>query len=330
MKKENIQKNSVENLDFAKKGSIFAFTRNKMKHERMDHITPFLKYLGADKGRSGLTLQTYRADREHFHAYMQSVDSTLDWSGVDRDVVRGWVAQMMEEQHKPTYVRRRLSALRSFYRYLMQQGEVSRNPAAEVKGPKLGRPLPAFLREDELNRLFDTPGLFEDNPEAQRDRLILLTFYTTGVRLAELVGLDVADVSVSGRQVRVDGKRNKQRLIPFGEELAAQLEHYLTAVRPNLAGADEAALFVGDDGGRISRSYVEQMVHRRLSAVTTLTKKSPHVLRHSFATAMLNHGADIESVRRLLGHASLAATAIYTHVSLADLKEAYLNAHPRA
>lgn len=296
----------------------------------MDVIEKFLRYISADKGRSALTLQTYRADLENFRTYLQTTDGQLGWQDVDRDLIRGWVAQMMENHYKPTYVRRRLSAVRSFYQYLMQQGLATRNPAAEVKGPKLGKPLPTFLREEELNRLFDSDELFDQSPEQQRDRLILLTFYTTGMRLAELVGLDLADVSLDNRQVRVLGKRNKQRLIPFGEELATQLARYVNEVRPKLAAEGEKSFFVGRRGQRITREYVETMVHKRLAAVTTLAKKSPHVLRHSFATSMLNHGADIESVKELLGHASLAATAIYTHVSLAELKEEYLNAHPRA
>lgn len=296
----------------------------------MDRIEKFLRYISADKGRSALTLKTYRADLENFCAYLQATDRQLDWQDVDRDLIRGWVAQMMETHYKPTYVRRRLSAVRSFYQYLMQQGLANRNPAAEVKGPKLGKPLPTFLREEELNRLFDSDELFDSTPEQQRDRLILLTFYSTGIRLAELVGLDLTDVSLADRQLSVLGKRDKQRLIPFGEELAAELSRYVKTIRPELAAEHERAFFVGRGGLRITRSYVAGMVHKRLSAVTTLAKKSPHVLRHSFATAMLNHGADIESVKELLGHASLAATAIYTHVSLAELKEEYLNAHPRA
>lgn len=296
----------------------------------MDRIEKFLRYISADKGRSALTLKTYRADLENFCAYLQATDRQLDWPDVDRDLIRGWVAQMMETHYKPTYVRRRLSAVRSFYQYLMQQGLANRNPAAEVKGPKLGKPLPTFLREEELNRLFDSDELFDSTPEQQRDRLILLTFYSTGIRLAELVGLDLTDVSLADRQLRVLGKRDKQRLIPFGEELAAELTRYVETIRPELAAEHERAFFVGRGGLRITRGYVAGMVHKRLSAVTTLAKKSPHVLRHSFATAMLNHGADIESVKELLGHASLAATAIYTHVSLAELKEEYLNAHPRA
>ncbi len=296
----------------------------------MDRIEKFLRYISADKGRSALTLKTYRADLENFCAYLQATDRQLDWQDVDRDLIRGWVAQMMETHYKPTYVRRRLSAVRSFYQYLMQQGLANRNPAAEVKGPKLGKPLPTFLREEELNRLFDSDELFDSTPEQQRDRLILLTLYSTGIRLAELVGLDLTDVSLADRQLSVQGKRDKQRLIPFGEELAAELSRYVKTIRPELAAEHERAFFVGRGGLRITRGYVAGMVHKRLSAVTTLAKKSPHVLRHSFATAMLNHGADIESVKELLGHASLAATAIYTHVSLAELKEEYLNAHPRA
>ena len=207
-------------------------------------------------------------------------------------------------------------------------GECRSNPAEAVHGPKCGKPLPAFLDERAMDRLLDDVT-FAPDFAGQRDRYVLLLFYSTGIRLAELIGLDVDDIDRSAQTLKVTGKRNKQRLIPFGQELADATRRYL-ALRRQAFPAAGLPLVLGDDGLRISRSKVAVMVRKYLSAVTTMKKKSPHVLRHTFATVMLNHGADIEAVRELLGHESLATTAIYMHTTFAELKKEYELAHPWA
>ncbi len=294
----------------------------------MKTVKSFLRYLSSDRGYSVRTVENYRADLEAFEAFFTSLDSTLDWAQVDRDIVRRWVVSEVERGSAPRSVRRRLSALRAFFRFQMLMGECRNNPAEAVRGPKCDRPLPAFLDEGAMDRLLDNVQFLPGFP-GLRDRYMLLLLYSTGVRLAELVGLNVEDVDLVGRSLRVVGKRDKERIIPFGAELAEETQHYLEARRRQFPLA-QRPLIVGDDGLRITRSKVAAGVRRSLSAVTTMKKKSPHVLRHTFATVMLNHGADIEAVKELLGHESLSTTAVYMHTTFAELKKEYERAHPWA
>lgn len=294
----------------------------------MKTVKSFLQYLSDSRGYSAHTVESYRADLAAFEAFFNALDETLTWATVDRDVVRRWVVDGVEGGAAPRSVRRRLSAVRSFFRYQMLMGECRSNPAEAVHGPKCGKPLPAFLDERAMDRLLDDVA-FAPDFAGQRDRYVLLLFYSTGIRLAELIGLDVDDIDLSAQTLKVTGKRNKQRLIPFGQELADATRRYL-ALRRQAFPAAGFPLVLGDDGLRISRSKVAVMVRKYLSAVTTMKKKSPHVLRHTFATVMLNHGADIEAVRELLGHESLATTAIYMHTTFAELKKEYELAHPWA
>ena len=222
-----------------------------------------------------------------------------------------------------------LSAVRSFFRFALSRKLVDRDPAHNVKGPKKQKPLPQFVREEEMDRLIDLPEMWGDSYQDLRARTIIILFYETGIRLSELMGLDDADVDFLNGQMKVTGKRNKQRIVPFGKELSEVLTEYIrqrNAQAPQL----EPALFLNDKGYRITKSQVEKIVKRGLTQVTTLKKRSPHVLRHSFATAMLNNGAGLESVRQLLGHESVATTEIYTHTTFEQLKRVYENAHPRA
>jgi Site-specific recombinase XerD len=228
---------------------------------------------------------------------------------------------------KATSVNRKLSALRSFYRYLLRKEVITASPMQTIRGPKKKKPLPSFLREEEMDRLLDDTD-FGPGWEGLRDRLILEMFYETGMRRAELVGLDEKDVDFWRSQIKVTGKRNKQRLIPFGEELHDLIQQYLDAKHEALPEADDA-LFVRKDGHRVTDNWVYTMVKRYLSKVSTLKKRSPHVLRHTFATTMLNNQAELESVKELLGHASVSTTEIYTHTTFEELKSAYSAAHPR-
>lgn len=274
------------------------------------------------------TLEGYRTDLSAFETFFRSLDCTLEWSTVDRDVIRRWVVDSMERGASPRTIKRRLSSLRSFYRYQMLMGECDTNPAASVKGPKCDKPLPAFLDEKKMDMLLDHVS-FEDGFPGLRDRYVLLLFYTTGIRLAELIALNVNDVDLSRQVLTVIGKRNKQRMIPFGKELHDETRRYLEA-RTSAFPTAQQPLILGDDGLRITRYKIEDMVHRYLSAVTTMKKRSPHVLRHTFATVMMNRGADIEAVKELLGHESLSTTSMYLHTTFAELKKEYKLAHPWA
>ena len=212
-----------------------------------------------------------------------------------------------------------LSAVRSFFRFALSRKLVDRDPSYVVKGPKKQKPLPQFVREEEMNRLLDTPQMWEEGFTGLRARTIIILFYETGIRLAELIGLDVEDVDFAAHQIKVTGKRNKQRIIPFGAELEEALREYI-AQRDSQPQID-AALILSDKGKRMTRSQVEKIVKQHLSLTTTLKKRTPHVLRHSFATAMLNNGAGLEDVRLLLGHESVATTQIYTHTTFEQLKQ---------
>lgn len=255
------------------------------------------------------------------------MDEGLDFKSVDADVIRGWILSMMDEGYSASSVGRKLSALRSFYHYLLKKGEIEVDPVRKVMAPKKKKTIPVFVREEDMNRLLDDTD-FGKGFEGVRNRLILGFFYVTGVRLSELVGLKDADVDFSAKVVKVTGKRNKQRIIPFGSELDADLKQYLS-LRNETCGMTDF-FFVRNNGQKLNASAVYLLVRRSLSKVVTLKKKSPHVLRHSFATSMLNNQAELGAVKELLGHESLTTTEIYTHTTFEELKKVYEQAHPRA
>ena len=291
-------------------------------------INEFLNYLKYERNRSGLTIKNYGEDLRAFKEFYGNLEGCHSWKSVDSDVIRDWMESMMDKGNNATSINRRLSALRSFYRFALARKLVDKDPVHGVTGPKKGRPLPQFLKENEMDRLLDVEG-WTEGFEDVRDRTIIMTFYETGIRLAELIGLDDSIVDFSNRQLKVTGKRNKQRVIPFGEELLATLLDYMKC-RDKEADRQSEALFVTAKGQRMTSSQVREAVRKNLSKVCTLKKRTPHVLRHTFATAMLNNKAGIESVKKLLGHESLSTTEIYTHTTFEQLKREYYSAHPRA
>ena len=291
-------------------------------------INEFLNYLKFERNRSDLTIKNYGEDLRAFKEFYGNLDSRLSWKSVDSDVIRDWMESMMDKGNNATSINRRLSALRSFYRFALARKLVDKDPVHGVTGPKKGRPLPQFLKENEMDRLLDAES-WTESFEDVRDRTIIMTFYETGIRLSELIGLDDSMVDFSNRQLKVTGKRNKQRVIPFGEELLATFRDY-TKCRDKEVNRLSDALFVTAKGQRMTSSQVREGVRKNLSKVCTLKKRTPHVLRHTFATAMLNNKAGIESVKKLLGHESLSTTEIYTHTTFEQLKREYYSAHPRA
>lgn len=292
-------------------------------------IEDFLNYLRYERNRSELTVISYERSLRDFESYFKNRESQLSWESVDADLIRDWMESMMDKGDMASTVNNCLSAVRSFYRYALSRGLVTSDPAHNVKGPKKQKPLPHFVREEEMNRLIDQPGMWGDDYNNVRARTIIVLFYETGIRLAELVGLNDCDVDFVNRQLKVTGKRNKQRIVPFGDELEQVLKTYIRQ-RDEQPLKQEDALLLNDKGCRITRWQVENIVNNALSQVTTMKKRSPHVLRHTFATAMLNNGAGLESVRKLLGHESVATTEIYTHTTFEQLKRVYNDAHPRA
>ena len=292
----------------------------------------FLNYLRYERNYSERTVQSYGEDLKAFESYFKNSEDhePQTWESVDSDVIRDWMEHMMDKGNNATSINRRLSALRSFYRFALARGMVQRDPAHGVTGPKKAKVLPQFVKEKEMDQLLDEMHWQEDDYKDVRARTIIITFYTTGIRLSELTGLDDAMVDFDNCQLKVTGKRNKQRIIPFGGELKESLRRYMD-IRDNTFGVRQTtALFVSDKGKRMTSPQVRDIVKARLSQVSTLKKRSPHVLRHTFATTMLNHDAGLESVKKLLGHESLTTTEIYTHTTFEQLKRVYEKAHPRA
>ena len=291
-------------------------------------IKDFLNYLRLERNYSERTIVAYEADLREFEEYFKKTDAELDFRSVHSDNVRNWMVSLMDEGRTETSVNRKLSSLRSFYRFLLRRKEITVNPMLKVVGPKKKKPLPSFVREKDMDRLLDECS-FGEGFEGYRDRTILEMFYATGMRLSELIGLNDADVDFSAKLIKVTGKRNKQRLIPFGNELAEDLHLYIK-VRNEVMPQGAEAFFVLKDGKRMYPMAVYRIVKRNLSRVVSLKKRSPHVLRHTFATAMLNDSAELRSVKELLGHETLATTEIYTHATFEELKKVYEQAHPRA
>ena len=288
----------------------------------------FLDYLKLERNYSPATVKHYRDDLKEFERFFQELDLQLSWETIDSDIVRRWMEAMMDRGNVASSVNRRLSALRSFYRYALRRNLVEKDPVHGIQGPKRKRPLPQFLKEAEMDRLLDG-NMWTDCYKDVLARTIIVTFYETGIRISELIGLNDKDVDYINCEIKVTGKRDKQRIIPFGDELSETLISYQHRRNAEMKCESEA-FFRTEKGERVTDAQVRQIVKTNLSKVSTLKKRSPHVLRHTFATAMLNHEAGLESVKKLLGHESLSTTEIYTHTTFEQLKKVYKNAHPRA
>ena len=288
----------------------------------------FLDYLRFERNYSEATVVSYGIDLTQFEDFIKSVDEELTVEEVDSDLIRQWEISLMEKGYTSTSVNRKLSTLRSFYRFLLIRGKVEKDPVRKVTGSKNKKPLPSFLKEEEMNRLIDETD-FGQGFIGCRDKMIIEMFYATGMRRSELIGLNDVDVDFPASLVKVTGKRNKQRLIPFADELRQSMEEYIKVRNEEVSDRCEA-FFVNKNGKRLYDNEVYNLVKRNLSKVVTLKKRSPHVLRHTFATTMLNNEAGLESVKELLGHSSLSATEVYTHATFEELKKVYKQAHPRA
>lgn len=291
-------------------------------------VEDFLNYLRLERNYSKLTVKSYGGDLREFELFFKNIEDAMSWESVDSDVIRDWMELLMDKGNSAASVNRKLSALRSFYRYALRRELVESDPVHEIQGPKRKKPLPQFLKEKEVDQLLDSVK-WDDNYKSILARTLILTFYSTGIRVSELIGLEDKDVNFMTRELKVTGKRDKQRIIPFGDELSLALQSYIDR-RDKEIGKRAAALFLTAKGLCMTSSQVRYIVRQNLAKVSTLKKKSPHVLRHTFATAMLNHEAGLESVKKLLGHESLSTTEIYTHTTFEQLKKVYKNAHPRA
>lgn len=294
----------------------------------MKLINKYMDYLRYEKNYSSHTEISYFTDLSQFVDFLQKEHSELELLTVDSSVIRLWMVHLMKVKVSARSVNRKLSALKSFYRYLLKNGQVAVNPAVRVVAPRVGKPLPVFVSDKDIDRLLVDVDLDADF-EIRRDNLILELFYVTGIRRAELIGIRDVDVDFYAQTIQVTGKRNKQRIIPLSVVMCEKISLYME-VRDRETPRVSDALFVKGDGAPLYPMLLHKIVTTRLKAIPTLAKTSPHVLRHSFATSMLNNGADINAVKEILGHSSLAATEVYTHTSFEELKNIYNKAHPRA
>jgi integrase/recombinase XerC len=294
-------------------------------------IQHFLDYIAIERKYSQRTVEAYHDDLRDFCRFMGKTPEAFDPKEVDETDVKLWMLNMIEQQHQsPRSVKRRLSALRSFYKYLLRQRKVTRDITARIIPPKADKPLPVFFRQEEMEaeqknteyRMQSTDYSYE----SVRDGLIIEMLYQTGMRQAELLGLTDADLDLQQAQVRIFGKRRKERIVPMGEKLIARIKEYIAIRDAEMPDSRENGQFFPN----LTKSKLYRIVRTHMGEVSTLKKHSPHVLRHTFATTMLDNGADIRTIQTLLGHASLSTTSIYTHTTFEQIKRVYMQTHPRA
>ena len=292
----------------------------------------FISYLKHEKRYSAHTVLAYDTDLKQFLDFLQTQYQITSPSEASHFIIRSWIVSLMEEKLDPRSVNRKITTLRTLYRYLVRQSIIQRNPMLKVQAPKTKKKLPEYVDEEKMERLLDPKMEIAGDFQSVRNFLMVDFFYRTGVRLSELIGLKVSDVNLFSLTVTVLGKRNKVRQIPITNSFKIILQNYLGLRTEFLSevGADSPYFFLGNNGNQMYPGFVYRTVKSSISLVSTGKKRSPHILRHSFATAMLNHGADINAIKEILGHSSLAATQVYTHNSIEKLKEVYKQAFPKA
>ncbi len=291
------------------------------------HKELFLDYLLFEKKYSQHTIRAYKLAIEQFIEFCIEERNEFSVQNISQQEIRRWIIALINNNNSTRTVNRKISSLKTFFKYLQKEDKIDHNPMQHVITPKIENKLPVFVEKDNMQQLFeriDTGNTFEEI----RDRVILELFYATGVRVSELVNLKNSDVDLYNHTIKVRGKRNKERLIPFYAELSEIIEKYLAAKKEVFKNS--VYFFLTKKGTKIYERIVYNIVNKYLSLVTKVEKKSPHVLRHTFATHMLNNGADLNAIKELLGHANLSATQIYTHTSFEKLKSIYKQAHPRA
>ena len=292
-------------------------------------IDSFLKYLQYEKRVSAHTKLAYETDLAQFSAFLKDTFEETNPELADYGMIRSWIIQLADSDIKATSVNRKIASLKTYFKFLMRQEVIKKNPMQKIKVLKTQKRLPSFVKEGDMVNLLDKV-VFEDTLEGWRDRLILEFFYATGMRLSELIQLKENQVDLHKRTIKVLGKRNKERVIPFPVNIVSIIEHYLQIRNRGIGPSTHGNLFVTDKGEPCYPMMVYRIVKKYLNEFTTSEKRSPHVLRHSYATHLLNKGAEINAVKDLLGHTSLAATQVYTHNSMEKIKKAFDQAHPKA
>jgi integrase/recombinase XerC len=293
----------------------------------MPHILAFCDYLTHQRRYSLHTVTAYKKDLEQFQQYLNTEFETTSFKNVSPTFIRSWIVYLIEHEISARTINRKISSLKSFYKYLLKNNIVENNPLLKIITPKTSKRLPVFVGENEISDLLNNIK-FENSYEGVRNQLILELFYATGTRLSELIELKINDIDFSNSLIKVLGKRNKERIIPIGKNLSEMITKYIVE-RDSLA-EKENFLFLTKNGKKLYPKLVYEMVNYYLSKVTTISKKSPHVLRHTFATHMLNNGADLNTIKEILGHANLSATQVYTHNTIEKLKNIHKQAHPKA
>ena len=295
----------------------------------MDHKESFLQYILVEKGYSQHTVRSYQNDLDQFFTFLGKSDTEILPGEITSHNIRSWIVNMMDGNISPTSVHRKISCLRVYFKFLRKEGIAFHDPMEKVVLPKRKKKLPVFVSENAMGNLLDICE-FSNDYKGIRNRTLIEMFYLTGMRRAELIGLKLSDIDLSASTVKVTGKRNKQRIIPIIKSFIPDLQQYMKVRTETFPSGNVEWFFLTDKGNKLYDKYVYNTVRSYLSLVTTIDKKSPHVLRHTFATHMLNHGADLNSIKELLGHANLSATQIYTHNTFEKLKKVYKQAHPRA
>jgi integrase/recombinase XerC len=301
-------------------------------HSNIDKLVrTFLEYLEIEKNYSSHTIESYQNDLKAFVEFI-GTENIREPKEVDKGILRGFLAHLIDEGYSKKSMARKIACLRSFFKFLKRKNFIESNPVLNIRTPKLDKRLPGFLDESAMQRLLDLPD--RTTVEGLRAAAILEVFYSTGIRLSELMNLNIEDIDRHGRLIKVTGKGRKQRIIPIGEKAIRSVDEYLQPrehrpVRPG-ASEDAQAVFLTDGGKRMYPQIIGNIVKRYIGKVSELEKKSPHVLRHTFATHLLNRGADLKAVKELLGHESLSTTQIYTHVTTERLKKVYHQSHPKA
>lgn len=290
-------------------------------------LPDYLQYLKFEKRYSHHTLVAYEKDLSQFFTYIDGEFSISDINELSHFHVRSWLATMKDDKQSARTVNRKLSSLNSFYRYLLRLGKVKKNPVRQLHSQKLPERLPSYLKEQETTHLLEAVD-FDEGFKGATDRMICTLLYQTGIRRSELLNMKELDIEWPLKQVRILGKGNKERLVPMGPQLLQEIKDYIQE-KKRVAGNESPYLLVLEDGKQLYAGYVYRVVKKHLGMVTSLAKKSPHVLRHTFATQLLNNGANIQAIKDLLGHSSLAATQVYTHNNIEQLKEIHKTSHPR-
>jgi integrase/recombinase XerC len=292
-------------------------------------IQPFLDYLKFEKRYSIHTIRSYQDDLIQFFDFLEIQYGKLSLAEINLSFVRSWLASLKENKLTSKSINRKISSLRSFFKYQLKTGAIENTPMINVIAPKVSKRLPSFVAEKDIETLFQYME-FPDSWEGRTDRLLLAIFYNTGIRLSELINLKENQINESNNTIKVLGKGNKERIIPISKALVADVSLYVTEKSKQLTKADKTVLLVSSKGKKLYARQVYNSVNKYLSAITTIDKKSPHILRHSFATHLANNGADLNAIKELLGHSSLAATQIYTHNTIEKLKDVHKKAHPKA